>query len=72
MQNELDDQAVLIDDLGREMDTADSKMQNVMKKLTKVLHMSTGNFIIIFFKFKINFLSLLDKSHKGFISLFFY
>lgn len=44
MQNELDDQAVLIDDLGREMDTADSKMQNVMKKLTKVLHMSTGNF----------------------------
>jgi len=41
MQNELDDQAVLIDDLGREMDTADSKMQNVMKKLTKVLHMST-------------------------------
>lgn len=72
MQNELDDQAVLIDDLGREMDTADSKMQNVMKKLTKVLHMSTGNFKIIFFKFKINCLSLLDKSHKGFISLFFY
>lgn len=42
MQNELDDQAVLLDDLGREMDTADSKMQTVMKKLTKVLHMTSG------------------------------
>lgn len=41
MQNELDDQAVLLDDLGREMDTADSKMQTVMKKLTKVLHMTS-------------------------------
>jgi hypothetical protein len=41
MQNELDDQANLFDDLGREMDTADSKMQTVMKKITKVLHMSS-------------------------------
>ena len=41
MQNELDDQANLLDDLGREMETADSKMQTVMKKITKVLHMSS-------------------------------
>ena len=55
MQNELDDQAVLLDDLGREMDTADSKMNIVMKKLTKVLHMSSGNFfkVISFFFFLI-------------------
>lgn len=41
MQNELEDQAFLLDDLGREMDTADSRMGSVMKKLTKVLHMSS-------------------------------
>lgn len=41
MTNELDDQAFLLDDMGREMDTADSKMGSVMKKLTKVLHMSS-------------------------------
>lgn len=42
MQNELDDQANLLDDLGRDMDTADSRMQTVMKKITKVLHLSNG------------------------------
>jgi hypothetical protein len=42
MQNELDDQAILLDDLGREMDAADSKMHTVMKKITKILHMSSG------------------------------
>ncbi len=46
MQNELDDQADLLNDLGREMDTADSKMQTVMKKITKVLHMSSGNLFL--------------------------
>ncbi len=55
MQNELDDQAILLDDLGREMDTADTKMQTVMKKLTKILHMSSGinkqNFFIMIFNF---------------------
>ena len=44
MQNELDDQALLMDDLGREMETADSRMQNVMKRITKVLHMTNGNY----------------------------
>ena len=42
MNNELEDQAFLLDDLGREMETADSRMGSVMKKLTKVLHMSSG------------------------------
>lgn len=41
MQNELDSQANLLDDLGREMETTDSKMQTVMKKITKVMHMSS-------------------------------
>lgn len=45
MQNELDDQANLLDDLGREMDIADSRMQTVMKKITKVLHMSNGTYL---------------------------
>lgn len=40
MANELDDQAELMDDLGREMDTADSRINMVMKKMTKVMHMS--------------------------------
>ncbi len=46
MQNELDDQANLLDDLGREMETADSRMGTVMKKLNKVLHLSTGNVLL--------------------------
>lgn len=49
MQNELDDQANLLDDIGREMDTADSRMQNVMKKITKVFHLSSGNNFFSFF-----------------------
>ena len=39
MQNELDDQANLLNDLGNEMDTADSRMQNVMKKISKIMHL---------------------------------
>jgi syntaxin 6 len=35
------DQANLLEDLGREMETADSRMGSVMKKLTKVLHLSS-------------------------------
>lgn len=41
MQNELDDQAFLLDDLGREMETADSRMNTVMKKISKVLNINT-------------------------------
>ena len=42
MQNELEDQAFLLDDLGREMDTTESRLGTVTKKITKVLHMSSG------------------------------
>lgn len=55
MQNELDDQAQLLDDMGREMETADSRMNNVMKRITKVLHMSSGMF---FLHKRINYLEL--------------
>lgn len=41
MQNELDDQAQLLDEMGREMETADTRMNSVMKRITKVLHMSS-------------------------------
>ncbi len=55
MQNELEDQAFLLDDLGREMDTTESRLGAVTKKITKVLHMSSGKgfrkiFINIFFR----------------------
>jgi len=32
----------MLDDFSREMDTTETKMDNVMKKLAKVLHMSSG------------------------------
>lgn len=38
--NEMDEQAVMLDDFAHEMDTTESKMDNVMKKMAKVLHMS--------------------------------
>jgi syntaxin 6 len=41
MHNELDDQAILLNELGREMDTAENRMDTVMKKVTKLLHMSS-------------------------------
>ncbi len=42
MNNELGDQAELLNDLDREMDTADTRMQMVMKKIAKVMHMTSG------------------------------
>jgi len=38
--NELDEQAVMLDDFSHEMDSTDTKMDSVMKKMAKVLHMS--------------------------------
>ncbi|ELT91978.1 hypothetical protein CAPTEDRAFT_183705 [Capitella teleta] len=38
--NELDEQAVMLDDFAHEMDNTETKMDNVMKKIAKVLHMS--------------------------------
>jgi hypothetical protein len=32
----------MLDDFAREMETAETKMDNVMKKMAKVLHMSNG------------------------------
>ncbi|KJH51738.1 SNARE domain protein [Dictyocaulus viviparus] len=40
--DELNEQAVMLDDLGNEMDTVDSKLNNVMKKIAKLTHMDDG------------------------------
>ncbi|CAK6983114.1 syntaxin-6 [Scomber scombrus] len=40
---ELDEQAVMLDDFGHEMDNTQSRLDNVMKKLAKVSHMTSGN-----------------------------
>ena len=32
----------MLDDFAHEMDTTESKMDNVMKKMAKVMHMSNG------------------------------
>ncbi|XP_017836137.1 syntaxin-6 [Drosophila busckii] len=37
---ELDEQAVMLDDFGNEFDTTESKLDNTMKKVAKVLHMN--------------------------------
>ncbi|MEQ2299488.1 Syntaxin-6 [Ameca splendens] len=38
---ELDEQAVMLDDFGHEMDNTQSRLDNVMKKLAKVSHMTS-------------------------------
>uniref|UniRef100_A0A1B6M580 t-SNARE coiled-coil homology domain-containing protein n=1 Tax=Graphocephala atropunctata TaxID=36148 RepID=A0A1B6M580_9HEMI len=38
--SELDEQAVMLDDFGTEMENTDSKLDSTMKKVAKVLHMS--------------------------------
>ncbi|XP_049587511.1 syntaxin-6 [Syngnathus scovelli] len=38
---ELDEQAVMLDDFGQEMDSTHSRLDNVMKKLAKVSHMTS-------------------------------
>ncbi|XP_070687684.1 syntaxin-6 [Pempheris klunzingeri] len=38
---ELDEQAVMLDDFGHDMDNTQSKLDNVMKKLAKVSHMTS-------------------------------
>ncbi|CAN7990276.1 unnamed protein product [Ixodes pacificus] len=38
--NELDEQSVMLDDLGHDMDNTESKMDGALKKMAKVLHMS--------------------------------
>lgn len=38
--NELEEQNIMLDEFGHEIDTTESRMDNVMKKMAKVLHMS--------------------------------
>ncbi|XP_013400135.1 syntaxin-6 [Lingula anatina] len=40
IHNELEEQSVMLDEFGHEMDNAESKMDTTMKKIAKVLHMS--------------------------------
>lgn len=40
--NELDEQAVMLDDFGNELENIDSKLDSTMKKMAKVLHLSSG------------------------------
>ncbi|KAH9361573.1 hypothetical protein HPB48_001450 [Haemaphysalis longicornis] len=44
--NELDEQSVMLDDLGHDMDNAESKMDGALKKMAKVLHMSNGEDVV--------------------------
>ncbi|KAK6035302.1 SNARE domain protein [Cooperia oncophora] len=46
--DELDQQAVMLDDLGQEMDTVDTKLDSVMKKIAKLTHMDDGSTIMYF------------------------
>ncbi|KAH0618275.1 hypothetical protein JD844_017319 [Phrynosoma platyrhinos] len=39
---ELDEQAVMLDDFAHELDSTQSRLDNVMKKLAKVSHMTSG------------------------------
>lgn len=39
---ELDEQAVMLDDFGNELDNTESKLDTTMKKVAKVLHMTNG------------------------------
>ncbi|KAK7078395.1 Syntaxin-6 [Halocaridina rubra] len=38
---EVDEQAVMLDDFGHEMETTQSKMENTLSKMAKVMHLST-------------------------------
>ncbi|XP_033223716.1 syntaxin-6 isoform X1 [Belonocnema kinseyi] len=44
INSELDEQAVMLDDFGNELEVTDSKLDATMKKMAKVLHMSNGNY----------------------------
>lgn len=48
--NELDEQAVMLDDMGNEMECTESKLDATMKKVAKVLHISNdrGQWMAIF------------------------
>ena len=56
----------MLDDFSREMDTTETKMDNVMKKVAKVLHMSSGKnnslkmCLCIIYKLLLNCLNIFD------------
>lgn len=43
--SELDEQAVMLDDFGTDMENLDSKLDSTMKKVAMALHLSNGKFI---------------------------
>ncbi|XP_059614281.1 syntaxin-6 [Phlebotomus argentipes] len=43
INTELDEQAVMLDDFGNELDNTDSKLDSTMKKMAKVLHMTNDS-----------------------------
>ncbi|XP_043463185.1 syntaxin-6 isoform X1 [Leptopilina heterotoma] len=44
INTELDEQTVMLDDFGNDLEVTDSKLDATMKKMSKVLHMSNGNY----------------------------
>ena len=40
--SELDEQAVMLDEFGAEIENAETKLDATMRKMAKVLHMSNG------------------------------
>ena len=46
---ELDEQAVMLDEFGTEIENAESKLDATMRKMAKVLHMSNGELFIDIF-----------------------
>ncbi len=44
--SELDEQAVMLDEFGAEIENAEGKLDATMRKMAKVLHMSNGKEIL--------------------------
>jgi len=49
ISNELDEQAVMLDEFGAEVEHADSRVDATMRKMAKVLHLSDGNYELVLF-----------------------
>ncbi|VDM46664.1 unnamed protein product [Toxocara canis] len=43
--DELEEQAIMLDELGTDMDRAGAKLDGVMKKIAKITHMNDGSFM---------------------------
>lgn len=55
IRNELDEQAVMLDDFGYELESMDSKLNSTMSKMAKVLRLSSGELFDFVLKKKNNF-----------------